>query len=328
MRSPKVTICIPTYNYGRFIGQAIESALAQDFTDYELLILDNASQDNTEEVVKSYRDPRLQYIKNASNLGFVGNINKGLELARGKYLIYLHADDIWYEGILRKEVQLLDENAAVTVVHTAEKLIDSQGKVIKLNKSPWARLTQGPKAFRDYFRLGWYLSFSSCMMRRSVLTEIGGYDPAFGLLADAGTFLKLCLAGDVAFINECLVGYRLHGESLSDGLLVGGQYFQEQKKLLDIVFSWPATQAKDVQRYKHSILASLALTIVKLSHIAKIERGAGEVVKWLKDAFRMSPRVVLSPVVWIRVPLVFLLPGTTLQWLQEAKRKAALVKSA
>jgi GT2 family glycosyltransferase len=251
-----------------------------------------------------------------------------LSLARGEYLIYLHADDVWYEGILRKEVQLLEENKAVTVVHTAEKLLSAQGKVIKINKSPRDRITQGSKAFRDYFRLGWYFSFSSCMMRRSVLTEIGGFDPAFGLLTDAGTFLRLCLAGEVAFINECLVGYRLHGESLSSGLLVGGKYFQEQKKLLDIVFSWPATQAEEVQRYKHSILASLALTIVKLSHIAKIEMGTGEVVKWLKDAFRMSPRVVLSPVVWIRVPLVFLLPGTTLQWLQGIKRKAELARSA
>lgn len=326
MTSSKVTICIPTYNYGRFIGHAIESALAQDFSDYELLILDNASQDNTEEVVKRYSDPRLQYIKNASNIGFVGNINKGLELARGEYIIYLHADDIWYEGILTKEVQLLDENNAVTVVHTAEKLLDNQGKVIKINKSPWDRITQGPKAFRDYFRLGWYLSFSSCMMRRSVLTEIGGFDPAFGLLADAGSFLRLCLAGDVAFINECLVGYRLHGESLTSGLLVGGKYFQEQKKLLDIVFTWPATRAKDLQHYKYSVLGSLALTIVKMSHIAKMERGTGEVVRWLKDAFRMYPRVVFSPAVWVRVPLNLLLPGTTLRWLQEMKRKVELAK--
>ena len=91
---PKVSVLIPTYNYARYIGEAIESVLNQTFTDFELIIIDDQSKDNTDEVVAKYlHDPRVSYHKNPVNLGLVGNFNRALELANGEYIKFLLADD-------------------------------------------------------------------------------------------------------------------------------------------------------------------------------------------------------------------------------------------
>ena len=90
----KVTVAIPTYNRAHYLPEAIESVLAQTFQDFELLILDNASTDNTPELVKSFKDERIRYVRNQTNIGMFGNCNKALELARGEYVIIFHDDDI------------------------------------------------------------------------------------------------------------------------------------------------------------------------------------------------------------------------------------------
>ena len=91
--APPVSVCIPTYNYGRFLGRAIESVLGQAFGDFELLVVDNASTDGTDELVAGYDDPRLSYLRNERNLGLFGNFERCLELARSDLVKILCADD-------------------------------------------------------------------------------------------------------------------------------------------------------------------------------------------------------------------------------------------
>ena len=90
---PLVSICIPTYNRAGMIGKAIESALGQTYRNIEVIVVDNASTDNTGVVVAGYSDQRFRYVKNDRNLGLFGNFNRCIELAKGKYLHILHSDD-------------------------------------------------------------------------------------------------------------------------------------------------------------------------------------------------------------------------------------------
>src|SRR5688572_129331 len=109
MSFPRVSILIPTYNYAHVLGEAVESALSQTFEDFELIIVDDQSKDNTDEVVQKYlSDPRVQYYKNEKNLGLVGNFNKCLEYANGEYIKYLLADDRLHPQNLEKFVAVLD----------------------------------------------------------------------------------------------------------------------------------------------------------------------------------------------------------------------------
>jgi glycosyltransferase involved in cell wall biosynthesis len=91
---PFFSVCIPTYNRASLLSQAIESVLAQDFTDFELIVCDNASTDNTEEIVKSYEDARIRYIKYADLVSMYANHNRCIDLARADWVVFLHSDDL------------------------------------------------------------------------------------------------------------------------------------------------------------------------------------------------------------------------------------------
>src|SRR5918993_3330345 len=106
---PKVSVLVPTYNYARYLGEAIESVLNQTFTDFELIIIDDQSKDETDQVVGKYLyDSRVTYHKNPVNLGLVGNFNRALELATGEYIKFLLADDKLDINILAKFSAVLD----------------------------------------------------------------------------------------------------------------------------------------------------------------------------------------------------------------------------
>ena len=92
-RVPFFSVCIPTYNRSKFLPQAIESVLAQDFTDFELIICDNASTDNTQEVVESYKDDRIRYVRYEDLVGMYANHNRCIDLAQAEWLVFLHSDD-------------------------------------------------------------------------------------------------------------------------------------------------------------------------------------------------------------------------------------------
>src|SRR5687768_7682840 len=115
--SPKVSILIPTFNYGRYLDEAIQSALQQTFRDFELIIVDNNSTDNTKEMISQYlSDERIRYYRNETNIGLVNNFNRCLELATAPYIKFLLADDILHPELLEMFVQILDEYETVALV--------------------------------------------------------------------------------------------------------------------------------------------------------------------------------------------------------------------
>lgn len=104
MSSPRVSIVLPTYNAARFLPRAIGSALQQTWSDFELLVLDNASTDSTSDVMAGFADPRIRYVRNVANLGMVSNINKGMDLAIGQWAVILCADDHWDSRFLERSI--------------------------------------------------------------------------------------------------------------------------------------------------------------------------------------------------------------------------------
>src|SRR6202158_1213213 len=111
-----LTIAIPTFNCAHFLPDAIASVLRQGVDDCEILILDNASEDNTEEVVRSFENPRIRYLRNPSNLGACENGNRCLRNSRGRYIKFLCADDVLLDGILRKQLNVLETRPEVALV--------------------------------------------------------------------------------------------------------------------------------------------------------------------------------------------------------------------
>ncbi len=138
---PRASIVIPTYNCARYVGTAIECVLGQTFQDFELLVLDNASTDETPEVVRRYDDRRLRYVRNPRNLGFAANAQRGLEMARGAFLTFLGADDVQEPEFLQRTVGWLQANPNLSLVQTAAVWIDEAGTAFGESRADWAPVT-------------------------------------------------------------------------------------------------------------------------------------------------------------------------------------------
>jgi glycosyltransferase involved in cell wall biosynthesis len=322
LTGPAVTVCVPTYNYARFLPFAIESVLSQSFEDLELLVLDNASTDDTATVMAQYKDSRLIYIRNERNLGFVGNVNLGLERARGKFLAYLCSDDVWLPDSLRLRAETLEGIDSVGLVHTAERWIDKDGRTIGGSRGRYTSRATGDVAFREFLTRGWRFAFSSCLLRTELLREIGGFREEFGYIADSGMFLDMCLKGGISYLREQLISYRFHGGSLTDEILNGGKIFRDQHEMLKaflgvdgLAGDYPGIIYRDAKR-------ALAFDVARVAHISRLEGRRKQVVDDFKFACDLYPRILFSPEVLLREALSFTLPAWVLRALRRAKGAA------
>ena len=109
-RIPETSIIMPAYNNARFIGDSIRSVLAQTYINWELLIVDDCSKDNTAEIVESFHDPRIHYQRNAHNMGAAETRNQALKIAKGRYIAFLDSDDLWEPEKLEKQITFMEKN--------------------------------------------------------------------------------------------------------------------------------------------------------------------------------------------------------------------------
>lgn len=136
---PIISVILPAYNAERFLREAIDSVLNQTFVDFEFIILNDGSTDKTEEIILSYKDPRIRYVKNEKNLKLIKTLNKGVDMARGKYIARMDADDISLPDRFEKEVTYLEAHPDVAVVSCYPYNMNMEGKI--LGKSSYFSVT-------------------------------------------------------------------------------------------------------------------------------------------------------------------------------------------
>lgn len=132
---PLVTIGIPVYNVGRFIGLSLKSVLQQSYTNFELIITDDGSTDNTVEVIRSFNDPRITLIVDGENHGISYRLNQQIDLAKGKYFVRMDGDDLMFPDRVEKQVNYLEEHPDVDVVGAGAVVIDDDNNIIGLRQS-------------------------------------------------------------------------------------------------------------------------------------------------------------------------------------------------
>jgi len=135
-RDPLVSIGMPVYNGEQFIRESLDSLLAQDYDNFELIISDNASTDRTQEICKEYlaKDSRIQYYCNLTNLGAVKNFNRVFELSHGKYFMWASDHDLWHPTFLSRCISILEDDALVVLAYSRTESIDSEGNSLYLYK--------------------------------------------------------------------------------------------------------------------------------------------------------------------------------------------------
>lgn len=133
IKNPKITVLMPVYNAESYLREAIDSIFNQSFTNFEFLIINDASTDSSKNIILSYKDPRIRYFENKKNLGVARTLNKGLRLAKGKYIARMDADDISFPTRLEKQVEFMDKHPGIAVCGTWLKAIfDTKSEIWKV----------------------------------------------------------------------------------------------------------------------------------------------------------------------------------------------------
>lgn len=216
-RSPRVSVCIPVYNCEAYIGAAVDSALAQTYGDFELLVLDNCSTDATPRILAGYKDPRLKVSRNAATLDYEDNWNESLRGASGEYVKVLCADDLLYPDCLARQVKALEQEG-VSLVCSGRDVINPEGKALMRRAFASRELRlPGPAAVRRSMRAGTNTigEPAAVLFRRSALEKAGPFSAEFPYVIDLNLWIRLLLQGDLYSIPEPLCAFRVSGGSWS-----------------------------------------------------------------------------------------------------------------
>lgn len=207
-KTPKVTIYVPSKNYGRFLQQAVESVLRQSMDDWELLLFDDGSTDNSAEVMRLYEgDPRVR-VFHTGGLGLPGVANFALREARGKYLIRLDGDDVFEENILLVLANHLDRNPGVALVFPDYFLIDEGGNIFAHERREQLGTAN--------HSLDQPAHGACTMIRKEVLEKLGGYRVDLGAQDGFDLWTRITRDNKCANVNVPLFFYRRHGSNLTE----------------------------------------------------------------------------------------------------------------
>ena len=214
MASMRVSVGVPTYNGAAFIAEAIRSVLSQSYDNFELLIVDDQSTDETLEIARSFTDPRIQIHQHPQRFGIPGNWNQCLSLAAGDYFCLFHQDDVMLPQNLEKKIKALESDSSVAFIHSAVEFL-IQDAVPQLSAS-W--IEDASEDFvvdgRSYFYrllLGNRICAPAVVARRQMLLDLGMFDETLGFTPDYAMWMRLSVEGKVAFLSQPLLLYRWHG---------------------------------------------------------------------------------------------------------------------
>ena len=228
---PKVTVVTPNFNYGRFLPQRLESILAQTYQDFELIIIDNASTDNSREVIEAYtKDPRVRAFYNAENNGSTfKQWHLGLSRAKGEYIWFAESDDYADHSLLETLVDRLDRNPNVGLAYCQSWAVDERNTILyniidtldcHFDTTRWKSdyVNSGRDECRYLFWTNTIPNASAVLMRRKVLDHVGGSPRDMLLAGDWLLYVKMLAISDIAFVSAPLNYFRFHGRTVRSRL--------------------------------------------------------------------------------------------------------------
>lgn len=208
---PKVSVIIPTYNRAELLAEAISSVFIQTFQDFEIIVADGDSTDNTKEVVFNF-GPKVKYF-NEKHTGLpASGRNLGLRNASGDYIAFLDSDDIWLPEKLEKQSLYIQKHPQYPIVYSNAWKTDISGKRKHLFAEP--ELFKEGTIFRDLLKIN-FVPLLTVLMKREVLQKTGFFREDPSILEDYEYWLRAALQFEFGFINEPLAVYRDHDEGIS-----------------------------------------------------------------------------------------------------------------
>lgn len=295
--APRVSFIVPSYNYGHLVHQAVESLLGQTFTDLEVIVIDDASQDDTATRLVAYRDhPRVRIVTHTENRGHILSYNEGLQMARGEYIGLLSADDVCLlADAVERQVTIFDQYPDVGFVYSAYHFIDANGRVLWL-KQPWDNdyVRPGHEEFKD-LAFEDYVPASGTLVRRTCHESLGYYDERLPHAGDWDLWLRIASRYEVGYVAAPLYGYRVHEANMHHSSVTPRQATVENALTMSRAFS-AVRQANP-----HLLQLERGCTVHALLISTTVDRNAGRAMRaWggLVAAIRAYPLILATPGFW------------------------------
>ncbi|EEG28572.1 glycosyltransferase, group 2 family protein, partial [[Clostridium] methylpentosum DSM 5476] len=257
MKNGTVSVIIPCYNYGAFLGEAIESVLAQTLKPIEILIVDDASSDNTQQVGLAYQKKYPGFItfhRNEKNMGIVDNFNNAVPMTSGEYICFLGADNRFLPNYLELSAKVLDEDPSVGIAYTDYYLFGEQAKQVydshKENRR--GKIENGfyyinfPEFDLDEMKIGHNFIHGSSMYRRAAYEQVGGYKNQKAAPEDYNLFLRIVTSGWTARkVHGTYLEYRQHSSEQANRKVVEKAQLEYYKERL----AYFEKEAKDLNEH-------------------------------------------------------------------------------
>jgi glycosyltransferase involved in cell wall biosynthesis len=317
---PKISVLIPTYNRAGYLKESLGSVLSQECVDFEVIVSDNASTDNTKEVVESFADPRIRYFRNKENLGPMANGLNCYKMATGEYLAWLLDDDVMLPGMMDKKTELLDANHSVGLVHSHYVFVDPFGNPLKFTGTPIYpndRIFGPGEFFKDLINSNNLVAFSTIMMRRECYDKLGFHNFSIGYTNDFEMWMRIALHYGVAYMAKPTIKYRIHPGQDTNNFANKPhgveQLFEAKRLMLD---TYPQL-IENHKELKSAIALLHARQAVELGSKFAWSGNFSDACKCFGLALRLHP----SPGIILRIPGALLLGPKFTQFLRRLKHK-------
>lgn len=216
MKPPRLTATVTNYNYGPFLPRNLESILGQTFEDFELLVIDNASTDDSVDIISDYaaRDPRIRLVAHEENQGALASQRESCDLARGRYRVHVDADDWVLDAhAFERQVTMMEQHPEMSFVYSALTVFGPDEKKI-LTSRPYMGDTVLPGEAALEAVLAFCVNNSGMMLRLDSYRRTGGYPDAMPHIDDMVLAARLCEVGSVGYLDAELYAFRQHGTNL------------------------------------------------------------------------------------------------------------------
>lgn len=214
----KVSVIITSYNYEQYIKEAIESVLNQTYSDFELIVIDDCSTDNSIDVIKQFSDERIKFIQNEQNLGLKGSMQKAISVCTGDWIAFLESDDIWFPETLEKRLECAEKYPQVGIIFNDvlefgdEKWLLAVKKNFERVRKILSKKTFPKNIFYDINLHNLILTFSSVMIKRELFENLNFETPIDSLL-DWWIYIHIAYNTDAFYMKEKLTKWRQHRQS-------------------------------------------------------------------------------------------------------------------
>lgn len=296
-QTPRLSVTVLNYNYARYLPACLDSILGQTYRDFELIVIDDRSSDDSLEVMHRYAtDPRVRIVAHEQNLGFAGGLIEGTEEhSRGEFLTVISADDLVLQiDAFEQQMAALERwPSAVLAFSSFDRFIDGTGEVYEARRVfEHDTLIRRPEVFRRYMAdRDFWAPHSGTILRRSAYEQCGGYPRDVTVGLDFALFAALALEGDFAYLAEPLHGYRNHEGQMSVDVAVSRRNTPEFIHVIDSLCDRAQARGMDVRRLRRDAIRC-QLSGLALQDAFSDRRFLALVRTW--DLLRRRPALALT----------------------------------